>query len=177
MIPFKGALWTLGAVAAAMLLWFGYGKYREYSVLRDAEKNRQIAVQTAVVAHADTVYDTTRVGYIQYRDRILKSGTATKRDSATFKKADAVVTACDTLKGASRQLETVLRDAPTGVRRLQTYGEVLYDFSARAPVARLGATAKIVGPVSLSGAVDISIPPAGESHVTTRLLLGARINF
>ena len=177
MIPIKGALYFLGAAVAAFLLWWGYGKYSEYNDLKDAEQNRKIDAATVVVAHADTVYDTTRVGYIQYRDRILKSGTATPRDSATFKKADAVVVACDTLKSAHVQLETVLKDKPTGWRRVQSYGEALYDFNQRVPVIRAGATVAVVGPVSLSVAGEYAAPPAGTSTPSFRAIAGVRVAF
>lgn len=177
MIPLRGALWTMGAVVSVFLLWWGYGRYEKYNALKDQERKQKIETATAVVAHADTVYDTTRIGYVQYRDRILRSGTATPRDSATFKKADAVVMACDTLKSSSRALETVLKDPPTGVRRIQAFGEALYDVAHQVPVIRAGATAKVVGPVSLSLAGEYAAPPAGQATPALRALAGLRIDF
>lgn len=177
MNPLKAAFSTLGVVVAVFLLWKSYSSYTEYAALKDAAQKQKIAVATDVVAHADTVYDTARVGYIEYRDRILRSGTATPRDSATFKKANAVVVACDSLKSSSRALETVLRDPPTGVRRVQAFGEAMYDVAHQVPVIRAGATAKVIGPISLSVAGEYAAPPAGQSNPAFRALAGVRINF
>ena len=177
MIPLRGALWTLGAALTAFLLFFGYGKYREYNALKDAEQNRKIDSATVVVAHTDTVYDTTRVGYIQYRDRILHSGTATPRDSATFHKADAVVAACDSSKIAHTNLETVLKNKPTGVRRIQAFGEAMFDIAHQVPVIRAGATIAILGPVSLSGAVEYAAPPTTTANPGFRALAGVQVKF
>lgn len=177
MIPLRGALWTLGAAVAALLLWYGYGKYGSYQDAKERAWQVKVDSLSVLKAHADTVYDTARVGYITYRDRILRSGTATPRDSVTFKKADAVVFSCDTLKIRGNQLVSVMQDKPSGVRRVQAYGEALYDVAHSVPVLRAGATAKVFGPVSLSVAGEYAAPRAGNSDPAFRALTGLRINF
>lgn len=177
MIPVKGALYLLGAVVSGFLLWKGYGIYQQSKSNEMKSWERSVDSAAVVKARADTVYDTTRVGYIQYRDRILRSGTATPRDSATFKKADALVVACDTLKIRGNALVSVLKDKPSGVRRIQVYGEAMYDFANTVPVVRAGATAKLFGPINLSVAGEYAAPEAGSSDPRFRAMAGVRVNF
>lgn len=194
MIPFRGALWVIGAAVAAFLLWWGYGKYGSWQDSR--QKAWQHSVDSAAVdkaskleaaARADTIYKEGETVYIRGRDRILTSpGGNTPQVKACFALADSSRTLCarrheaDTAALHATERELVLwknKPPPAAARRLQAYGEGLYDFANMAPVIRAGATLRLVGPVSLSGAADLSIPPAGQSKVTTRLLFGARINF
>lgn len=128
---------------------------------------------------ADTVYDTARVSYVTYRDRILQSGTATARDSMTFKLADKVVASCDTVRITSNaviesvQGEKKLQEQRPGPRRVQFFGEALYNMVAAAPVVRLGMTVKLLGPVDLSLAGEAE----RRAEVPYRALVGVRIRF
>lgn len=194
MNPIKGALWVIGAALAAFGLWWGYGRYErwqdhrrsawQYSV--DSAATDKVSKLKAA-ARADTIYKQGETVYIRGRDRILTSpGGNTPEVRACFALADTLKSQCDrrheadtaALHSTERELELwKSKPPPPSARRLQAYGEGLYDVLHQAPVIRAGATFRLFGPVSLSAAGDLAIPPAGESRITTRALLGARINF
>jgi hypothetical protein len=195
MIPVRGALWTLGAVVAAFLLWWAYGKYGEYEdakvaawqgKVKTAEASRDSALASS--ARTDTLYKQGETVYIKGRDILLHPGPgkppATPEVKACFALSDSLAVLCakrhdaDTaaLHATERELK-LYQERPSGVQRVQSYGEALYDFSQRVPVIRAGATAKLLGPVLLSGAVEYSAPQAGKSNPGFRALVGARINF
>lgn len=194
MIPFKGALWTLGAVSAAFLLWWGYGwnerrKDAELVLWQNKVKllDDSLLTARAEAARTDTLYQQGRTVYLRGRDRILHDTVhpPSAEVRACYASADKLISACEIRHRADSVVMaqlggkiTLLENKPNpAARRVQAYGEALYDFAHMAPVARVGATARLLGPISLSAAADLSIPPAGESHATTRLMVGARINF
>jgi uncharacterized membrane protein len=194
MIPFKGALWTIGAATAAFLLWWGYGKYGSWQDSRRREWQHSVdsaavdkASKLEAAARADTIYKAGETVYIRGRDRILTSpGGSTPEVKACFALSDTLKSQCDrrhdadtaALQATARELELWKnKPPPAAARRIQAYGEGLYDVAHMAPVIRVGATARLLGPISLSGAADVSVPPAGQSKVTTRIMLGARIAF
>lgn len=197
MIPLRGALWTIGAIAAAFLLWWGYGRYESWQDGRQREwqhaADSVARVSREAQAKADsanfqyTRFDTT---YLRGRAILLNPGPgkppASPEVRACFALADSSRSLCDrrhdadtaALHATQREL-TVWQNKPSppAARRIQAYGEAMYDFTHMSPVARIGATARLLGPVSISGAADLAMPPAGDARVTARLLLGARINF
>lgn len=140
------------------------------------------AAAVVVAARADTVYDTTRIGYTVWRDRVLKSGTATPNEKVTFGKCDAVVLTCEARHVADQAVGDSLRKE-LGVwkdyrgPRVQGFGEGMYDLAHQVPVLRVGATARLLGPVHLSVAGEYAAPPAGESRPAFRALAGLRVNF
>ena len=195
MNPVKGALWTIGAAVAAFLLWKGYGIYErsksneviawEHSVDSAATVKAQ-KLQAALVA--DTVYKAGEAVYLRGRDVLLNPGPgkppATPEVRACFALADSSRSLCaarhdaDTaaLHATERELN-LWQNKPSGIQRIQAYGEGLYDVIHRVPVIRAGATAKILGPVSLSVAGEYAAPPVGESKPAFRALAGVRVSF
>lgn len=149
---------------------------------RVAEIERKIEPVVETRARVDTLYDTARVSYVEYRDRVLKSGTATARDSVTFKKADAVVVACDTVRLVARQLDTLrvkeisILKQPQAAPRFQGYVEALADLARSSPVARLGLETRVVGRFYIVVAGEWDGPVAGQGQ-QLRGLVGGRVNF
>lgn len=174
----------IGLVAVAFMMLIKSCDNR--NVVEDAAWQRSVdsaarvtIAREARLARVDTVYDTAKVSYVQYRDRILRSGTATARDSATFEKVDVVVAACDTVRVAAGEVieaktgQLQIERAKPGPRRVQGFGEALYSIVVAAPVVRLGATVRAVGPVYLSVAGELETGPEAQY----RVLAGVRINF
>jgi hypothetical protein len=195
MIPVRGALWTLGAIVGLFLAWRAY-IWNESRLDREREEFRRtvqakddsIAVARREKASADSALANQIPIYIAGRDRILHDPAkpASPEVRACYESADKVISACQlarskdsVLIAQQASLITTLRNPPppAAARRVQAYGEALYDFVDRAPVGRLGVTARVLGPVSVSAAADLSMPPAGQSHVTTRALVGLRVTF
>lgn len=194
MIPLRGALWVIGAAVAAFLLWWGYGVYErsktnelkawEHSVDSAANIRAQKAQEALI---ADTIYRAGETVYIRGRDRILTSpGGDTPEVKACFALADSSRTLCarrhdaDTAALHATERELVLwknKPDPPAARRIQAYGEAMYNLAHTVPVVRLGATARVLGPVSLSIAGEYAAPQAGKSDPTFRALAGLRINF
>lgn len=187
----------LGGVLLVALLFAGYQKFGDWQdaklvkwkadSARVADESREAG---RVAALASITADTVRLRYTVYRDRVLASGTATPRDSATFGSCDAVVSSCKALHAADEaekaSLRTELataRNRPTErPKRLQLYGAGLYDVLNAAPVGRAGSDLRIVGSVLVMGEGEFAIPSAvqcraGRCGVTTRLLVGVRYVF
>lgn len=195
MIPLKGALWLLGAVLAAFLLWWGYGIYQqsksnerkawEHSVDSAATVK---AAKIGLAAVADTVYKQGETVYIRGRDVLLNPGPgkppASAEVKACFALADDLKSKCDlrhdadtaALHATEHEL-SLWKNKPSGVRRVQAYGEAMYDFANTVPVVRAGATAKLFGPINLSVAGEYAAPKAGSSDPRFRALAGVRVNF
>lgn len=192
MIPIRGALWTLGAVVAAFLLLWGYrayasaqdAKYKAWKV--EAEVAKQIADSLrGVAAQRDTQYVRGETIYLRGRDRILTSpGGNTPEVRACFALADSSRSLCakrhdaDTaaLHAVEREL-SVWKSKPSGIQRIQAYGEAMYDVAHQVPVIRAGATAKVFGPIDLSIAGEYAAPQAGKSDPAFRALAGIRVRF
>jgi hypothetical protein len=64
-----------------------------------------------------------------------------------------------------------------GPARIQAFAEGLYDLAHSVPVARLGVTARLVGPISVSAAGEYAAPRAGQSNPAFRANVGVRYNF
>lgn len=195
MIPLRGALWTMGAAVAAFLLWWGYGKYQRYedgkvaawkASVKTAEAERDSALAQA--AKTDTLYQKGETVYLRGRDILLNPGPgkppATPEVKACFALSDSLAALCarrhdaDTaaLHATEREL-AIWQAKPSGVPRVQAYGEALFDVAHQVPVLRAGATAKVFGPVNLSVAGEYAAPRAGNSDPAFRALAGLRINF
>lgn len=195
MIPLKGALYTIGAALAAFLLWWGYGWNERRLDAERAEFKRTVRAKddSLVIARqekatADSALANQIPIYIAGRNTALLNPAkpATAEVRACYESADRVISACQKARAADsvviarqQSLITTLRNPPPpkAAARIQAYGEGLYDFAHMAPVIRAGATARLFGPVSLSAAADLSVPPAGESRVTIRALAGVRVTF
>lgn len=191
--PFRGAMWTLGAVVAAFLLVWGYIAYGQVQDAKAREWQAkvhaaEVARDSALVAAArtDTLYRQGETVYLRGRDRILTSpGGNTPEVRACFALSDTLNTLCtrrhvaDTaaLHATEREL-SLWKNKPSEVKRVQMFGEALYDISHSVPVIRAGATAKIPWvPIHLSVAGEYAAPPAGESKPVFRALAGLRVNF
>lgn len=195
MIPVKGALWSLGAVLGLFLAWRGYiwnesrldAQRVEHNRIVQAKDDslvvsrREKAVLDSALAHQVPIY-------IAGRDRILRDPAkpASPEVRACYAAADLVISACQKARAADSvvmaqqaSLITTLRNPPPprAARRIQAYGEGMYDVIHMAPVIRVGATARIFGPISLSAAGEYAAPPAGNSTPAFRALSGVRINF
>lgn len=151
-------------------------------------KDDSLAVARKEKASADSALANQLPIYIAGRDRILRDPAkpASPEVRACYAEADKVISACQKARTADSvviaqqaSLIGTLRNPPPpkGLARVQAYGEALYDFANAVPVIRAGATAKILGPVDLSGAVEYSAPKAGDSKPAFRALTGIRVRF
>lgn len=197
MNPLKGTFGIIGVGLGAFVVLFlalwtkdWFDRRNEPAFRKDADTAAAgTAAATGVAAKTDTVYMQGDTVYIRTRNALLNPGAgqppATAEVRACFAAADDLRRKCEVRHVADVAVSDSLRkelklwqDRPVPrVKRVQGYGELLYDFVHMAPVARLGATARVFGPVSLSAAGDLSVPPAGESRVTVRGLAGVRIAF
>lgn len=195
MNPFKGTLWILGAALGAFLLWRGYIWNESRLDAERAEFKRVVQVKDDSLALAKVEKETMDSAlnhqvpiYLAARTSALTNPAepATPEVKACFESADLVISACQRARLADSvvivqqaSLISVLRNPPPpkAARRIQAYGEGMYDLAHSVPVIRLGATARILGPVSLSIAGEYAAPPAGQSRPAFRALAGARINF
>lgn len=194
MIPLR-ALWTLGAVLTAFLLWWAYGKYNSYedakvaawqAKVKVAEASRDSALANA--AREDTIYKAGETVYIKGRDILLHPGPgkppATPEVKACFALSDSLAVLCakrhdaDTaaLHATERELK-LYQDKPSGIKRVQAYGEAMYDLAHQVPVIRAGATMGLFGPISLSVAGEYAAPPIHTSTPAFRALAGVRVAF
>lgn len=195
MIPVKGALYFLGAVVAGFLLWWGYGVYQRSLDAERAEHKRivqlksdSIAVALSEKARLDSALANQVPIYLQARSAALTNPArpASAEVRACYAEADKVISACQKARAADSvviaqqtSLITTLRNPPPpkAARRLQAFGEGMYDLAHSVPVIRLGATARLLGPVSLSVAGEYAAPRAGNADPQFRALAGVRINF
>lgn len=184
--------------AALILLGYrGIGAWREGKMLQWKADSSAAADTTAArmarAAKLDTVYLTNRAGYIVYRDRVLKSPTATAKDTATFKTCDLVVSSCDstraanaaTISGLKAELKTARSKPTLQPRRWTLYGEALYGVTGAgpdsvlgaAPVFRGGSEFRLFGPITAKAEGELAMPPAGKSKPMGRALVGIRYVF
>lgn len=195
MIPFRGALWTLGAVVGLFLAWKAYiwneGRLDAQRVVFQQAvkaKDDSLAVSRREKASADSALANQIPIYIAGRDRILHDPAkpASPEVRACYESADKVISACQKARAADsvviaqqQSLITTLRNPPPpkAAARVQAYGEALYDVAHTVPVIRLGATARVLGPMSLSVAGEYAAPPAGKSTPAFRALAGLRVTF
>lgn len=188
-------MWVLGAAVAAFLLWRGYiwnesrldGERAEHKRIVQL-KSDSIAVALREKARSDSALANQIPIYIAGRDRILRDPAkpASPEVRACYAEADKVISTCQKARAADSvvmaqqaSLIGTLRSPPPpkAARRIQSYGEALYDVAHAVPVIRAGATARVFGPISLSVAGEYAAPPAGNSTPAFRALAGVRVTF
>lgn len=195
MIPRAAVLAIGGAAAVAILLAslkacdaHDAGKQAEWRAdALKAANARVAALRRADSANAQ--YARVDTSYVRARNTLLNPAPgrppATPEVRACFAAADDLRSKCElrhaadtaALHATERELQ-VWKDKPDPPNpRLTLYGEGLYDLIGGAPVFRAGAQFRIAGGISLAATADLAIPPAGNSHVTTRGLVGIRYNF
>lgn len=183
----------LGVALVVALAFFGYQRYGAWQTAKLARwraDSARVAVQAAeagrLAAIASLKADTVKLRYTVYRDRVIASGTATLRDTATFAMCDALVVSCTALHAADSVEKASLRaelavararpsDAP---RRLAFRAGALYDVLSAAPLFRADAIFRVLGPVALGAEGEVAIPPASRcvpGGAECRVQFGARL--
>jgi hypothetical protein len=141
--------------------------------------HKAVVHDSIIVYQTDTVYGRAQTKYLTIRDKNANVPQAHEVgvacDSALAAE-DRRVAARDTLIGALRREVVVWQEKP-GPPRIQAYAEGLYDVAHRVPVARAGATFKMVGPISLSAAGEYAAPQVGKSDPAFRVTAGLRYDF
>jgi hypothetical protein len=183
-IPFRGVLYTVGAAGGLALGIWGYSAYRHRGDKTPFQQRAEAAHDTTtraeiLVAHTDTLWLPAQTRYITVRDR--NSGNPAAHEVAVacdsaLAAQDRRVAARDTLVGALKRELDVWQNKP-GPPRLQAFAEGMYDLAHSVPVARVGLTARVMGPISLSAAGEYAAPPAGRSDPAFRATVGVRYNF
>jgi hypothetical protein len=183
-IPLKGFLYTVGAALAIAIGIWSYSAYTHRGNKTAFEQKAEAAHDTTtraevLVAHTDTLWLPAQKEYITVRDRNAANPAAhalgVACDSALAAQ-DRRVAARDTLVGALKRELDVWQNKP-GPPRVQAFAEGLYDLAHSVPVARLGLTARVAGPISLSAAGEYAAPPAGRSDPAFRATVGVRYTF
>lgn len=151
------------------------------------KQNAQVAVDSAYqagLANAQSV-----PVYLAGKDRIIHDAAGNPQAAAAvkacFAAADTRISACEKARQADSVViakkDSVIKDLENKpepqIPRFQPFGEALYDVAHRVPVIRAGATARIIGPVSLSVAGEYAAPPAGQSSPAFRAVAGLRVAF
>lgn len=184
MIPLRGFLYTIGVATAIALGIWAYSAYRNHGDKTPFQQKAEAAHDTtiraeALVARTDTLWLPAQTKYLTVRARNAGNPAAHEVavacDSALAAQ-DRRIAARDTLTGALRRELVVWQNKP-GPPRIQAYAEGLYDLASTVPVARVGLTARLVGPVSLSAAGEYAAPRAGQSNPAFRADVGIRYNF
>jgi hypothetical protein len=184
MIPLRGFLYTIGAATAVALTFWGYEAIHHRGDKTPFQQKAEAAHDTtthaeALVAHTDTLWLPAKNNYLGIRDRNAGVPAAhavgVACDSALAAE-DRRVAARDTLVGALKRELDVWQNKP-GPPRLQAFAEGLYDVIHSTPVARIGATARVAGPIDLSIGGDYSAPPSGQSTPVFRATVGVRFRF
>lgn len=166
--------------------WTGRGQERFKAKAATAHAGTEAAA--VIAAKKDTVYLQGETVYIRTRDALLNPGPgkppASPEVKACFAAAEDLRSKCNerhvadvALSDSLRKELKVWQDKPISREpRFQPYVEGLYDFMAPATVLRVGATAKLLGRVSITTAADYSIAQSGERG-KVRALAGVRIQF
>jgi hypothetical protein len=171
------------ALLGALALW-GFDAYRHRGSKTPFEQKADSAkaetqAATALVAKTDTLWLPARNNYIAAKQRTAAVPAAREVavacDSALAAQ-DRRIVARDTLVGALRRELDVWQNKP-GPPRLEAYAEGLYDVANAVPVARLGATFRIVGPIAATSAVSYAAPRAGSSNPDLRATIGIKYTF
>lgn len=187
----SAGLFILVALVVAIAL-FGYQQYGAWQDAKlvqwkadstNAAEATRLAAENAELKRQ--ARDTARLRYTVYRDRIVGSGTATPRDSATFAKCDEVVRTCGELQAADSVEKKKLRDElaiararPTErAKRLELFGEGMYDLLSSAPVLRAGVQVRLIGRISATAVGDVTLPSVTRQRTVTRALVGIRYRF
>jgi hypothetical protein len=184
MIPLRGFLYTIGAAIAAALVIWGYSALRHRGDKTPFQQKAEAAHDTtthaeALVARTDTLWLPAKNQYIAARNR--NAGVPAAHEvgvacDSALAAQDRRIAARDTLVGALKRELDVWQNKP-GPARIQAFAEGLYDLAHSVPVARLGVTARLVGPISVSAAGEYAAPRAGQSNPAFRANVGVRYNF
>lgn len=191
---------TSSLVVFTLLAFLGAWLFGKYNDRREAHRTEYEAKMKEAKDSVEFYRNATRRDSIEYRDRLvpqyIKVRDAAVADPKTpestktaFKACDLVLSACDSaqakLRGQIRALEAqkdLLEHRP-GPPRVVAFGEILYGIThsegttGLAPVIRVGITAKVLGPLSLSAAGQLGMPTAGHSAVSSQALAGVRVTF
>ena len=176
-------------VAIALFSYKRYGAWQEAKLVQWKADSTNAAEATRLAAENAELKlrarDTAIVRYTVYRDRVVGSGTATPGERAAFGKCDEVVRTCAELQAADsvekeslRKELAIARARPTErAKRLELFGEGMYDLLSAAPVLRAGVELRILGPISAAAVGDLTLPSARDPRVVPRALLGIRYKF
>lgn len=175
-----------GGMLAFMLAMWGYDAYKhrgEKSTIEQKAAEQHAATDSALaqIARVDTVRLPALVDYSIVRSRTRNANPQAEEVGKAADKVialdSAAIQARDTaFARQGRELET-WKAGCCKPPRLQAYAEGLYDVAHAVPVARLGATFKVMGPISLSAAGQYAAPPAGSSDPAFRATVGLRYDF
>jgi hypothetical protein len=169
-IPLRGFLYTIGVAAAAALLIWGYSAYRNHGDKTPFQQKAEAAHDTttraeALVARTDTLWLPARDSYL-----------TAKKKNADVPAAREVAVACDSAL-AAQDRRIAARDTLVGALHRELNVWQNKPGPQMVPVARVGVTARLVGPISLSAAGEYAAPRAGQSNPAFRANVGVRYNF
>jgi hypothetical protein len=171
------------ALLGALALW-AFDAYRHRGSKTPFEQKADSAkaetqAATVLVARTDTLWLPAQTRYITVRDRNASNPAAHEVgvacDSALAAQGRRVA-ARDTLVGALRRELDVWQNKP-GPPRLEAYAEGLYDAVNAVPVARLGASFRVAGPIDAIAQAEYAAPKAGQSNPSFRAVAGIRYRF
>lgn len=180
----RGFLLIVAAlIVIALVVHYLGNRSADATQFKQATKAAHVVTQGAAaeVARIVPVVVSTRQTYASNRASVLANN-PTAREVVSFQKSDAALLETDRLQTAQTALvaatasELKVWQNPPTPPRLVAYGEAMYDVIRRAPVARLGLTARVIGPVSLSAAGEYAAPSIGNASRTSALV-GVRITF
>lgn len=183
---------AVGLVLAALLL---FGAVKGCMILQDRNKVDATDWKKKYndLKHIDDSLATVTVrDSIEYKDQVVPvyiKGRDNPANSPEVKKAYA---ACDIVLSACERVQADLRaqivtkndritklENPPAPPRLGAYGRAAYDFVGLRPVFGVGATARLIGPLSAFSEAQYAVPSMlRPSHKgDSRLLLGGEIRF
>lgn len=175
-----------GGVLAFMLAMWGYDAYRhrgEKSTIEQKAAVEHAATDSALaqIARVDTIRLPALVDYGVVRNRTRNVNREAEEvgkaaDKVIALDSSAIVARDTAFARQGRELET-WKAGCCKPSRLQAYGEALYDVVHAVPVARLGATFRVAGPISVSAAGQYAAPRVGSSDPAFRATLGLRYDF
>lgn len=182
----KTVRFFFGGVLAFMLTMWGYDAYKHRGDKTPTEEKaaeQRAATDSALaqIARVDTVRLPALVDYGIVRSRTRNANPQAEEVGKAADKVialdSAAIVARDTaFARQGRELET-WKAGCCKAPRLQAYGEALYDVAHAVPVGRIGATFRVMGPISVSAASEYSAPQAGSSDPAFRATVGLRYDF
>lgn len=173
-----------GGVVAFMLAMWGYDSWKHRGDSSAFQQTANAAHDTTaraelLVAHTDTLWLPAQTKYLTVRERtknVPEARQVAQACDSALAAQDRRIAARDTLTSALRRELKVWQDKP-GPPRLQAFAEGLYDVVHAVPVARLGATFRVAGPISVSAAGQYAAPRVGNSDPAFRATVGLRYDF
>lgn len=171
-------------VVGVMLALWGFQWYQHHGDKTPFQQKAGAShdtTQAAVkeVARVDTVRLPALTDYRRVRDRTPNTPQTVPLKNAADKAialSDSAIAKRDTaFARQGRELE-VWKNKP-GPPRLAAFAEGLYDVIHAVPVVRVGATFRIIGPISASAAGQYAAPQLGKSNPDFRATVGLRYDF